>query len=105
MLLPLFIGNDMRIRWDEMTDELNGTFINDATVTFTLKDSDGDGVTGAENIAMAYVSASDGRYQGKLAGSVDLDNGATYYLEITATSTGRLGFRKIACKAQYLGLS
>lgn len=99
----LYVGNDMRVRWDAMTDELTGDAINDATVSFTLKDSSNVAVSGATAVSMPYVAASSGRYQAKLAGSVALSNQARYFLEITATSAGRVGFRRLACQAQYLG--
>lgn len=103
-MTALYLGNDMRVRWDLMSDELTGDYINDATVTFTLKDSDGDAVAGASAVSMPYVVDSDGRYQAKLAGSVALTNQARYFLEISASSAGRVGFRRLACKAQFLGV-
>lgn len=103
MPAALFLGNDMRIRWDRMTDELTGSFVNDATVTFTLKTTAGVAVSGAEAVSMPYVSGSDGRYQAKLAGSVALTNQSRYFLEISASSAGRLGFRRIPIEAKYLG--
>lgn len=99
----LYIGNDMRVRWDAMTDELTGDYINDATVTFTLKDSAGAAVAGASAIPMDYVASSNGRYQEKLSGAIALTDQARYFLEISASSSGRVGFRRLACKAQYLG--
>lgn len=102
-MVALYVGNDLRVRWDRMTDELTGLYINDATVSFTLKDSTGIAVTGANAVSMPYVTSSNGRYQAKLAGTVSLTNGARYYLEISASSAGRVGFRRIACTAQYLG--
>lgn len=103
MLAALFIGNDLRVRWDEMTDELSDppVFVNDATVSFTLKDSAGLAVSGASGVSMPYVTGSDGRYQAKLSGAVSLSAGSMYYLEISATATGRIGFRRIPARAQY----
>lgn len=108
-LFPLFISSDNLIRWDKMQNAKNDEIINDATVTFTLKDSDGSDVANAVDIAMAYVSGSNGRYQGTMDGpTVDLGSpGDEFDLEITATaiSDGETlnGFRKIRSRAQYKG--
>jgi hypothetical protein len=104
---PLFIGSSNLIRWDKMWDPGAEDYLNDATVTFTLVDENGDNVSGAVNVAMGYVANSNGRYQGTLeGGDVDLGSpGDEFDLEITAAraTSPKRGFRKIRSKAQYKG--
>lgn len=99
---PLYISCDNLIEYDGMIDEADGSYVNNATVTFALKDSDGNTVSSATG-SLSYVSASNGIYQGVIVSSVSLTAGTTYYLEITASSSSRDDFRRIECKAQYHG--
>lgn len=109
----LFIGEDNIVFWGDRHIQNSGlydnsleAFINDATVTFTLKDSNGSAVSGASNISMSYVTGSKGVYEGTLEDGVSLTENSTYYLEITATASGdRVGFRRIQFTAQYHGAS
>ena len=99
----LFISSDNLIEWDEMLNVATDTYINNATVTFTLKTTAGVAVTGAENVSMAYVAASNGKYQGIIESTVDLGAAGTEYdLEITVSSSPQ-AFRRIRCVAQYKG--
>lgn len=83
-----------------MTLASTGAYVNDATVTFALKDAAGNAVSGASG-SLSYVADSDGRYEGVLESTVSLIIGATYYLEITAVASGANGFRRIECVAAY----
>ena len=80
-----------------MTTAATGAYVNDATVTFTLKTAAGVAVSGATAIAMAYVAASNGKYQGTLESTVSLTADASYTLEITASSSSRNGFVALDC--------
>jgi len=101
-LQPLFIDSDNLIRWDQMQNAATGAYVNDAVVTFTLRDVNAVAVSAATNVSMPYVAGSDGRYQGTLESTVDLgDPGTQYDLEITATSGALVGFRRVRCIAQY----
>ncbi len=100
----LFISADNTIELDGLKLS-DGSFANDATLTFTLKDTDGDAISGAENIAMAYVASSNGKYQGTLESSVSLVSGTTYYLEITSSRGTLRGFNRVECRAQFKGAS
>jgi hypothetical protein len=102
-MLTIYVAADNLIRWDSMQLASTGVFVNDATVTFTLKSAAGAAVAGATAIAMPYVAASNGRYEGVLESTVSLTVGATYYLEVTATSGGANGFRRIECAAFHEG--
>jgi hypothetical protein len=107
----LYIGEDNMVFWGDpdvpgsgLYDNHLGQFVNDATLTFTLKDSGGSAVSGASAISMIYVTGSKGCYRGVLEDGVSLTENATYYLEITATGSGdRVGFRRITYTAVYHG--
>jgi hypothetical protein len=99
-MLTINVNSDNLIRWDRMSLASTGAFVNDAAVTFTVKDASGVVVSGATGV-MSYVAASDGRYEGILESTVILILGGTYYLEVTATSGGANGFRRIECVAAY----
>lgn len=103
-LKNLFIDENNLIEWDEMTDSSDDSFVNDATVTFDLKTVAGVIVGAADDVAMAYVAASDGKYQGTLTKAIaaTLAKGDRYILEITAGGTVE-GFRRIECVAVYHG--
>lgn len=93
-IVTLYRMNDNIVTWDFMEDSL-GNFINNATVTMTLNDADGDAVTGVENLPMAYVTGSNGRYQGAISSNIGLTVGAAYTLEITAYSGDADGYRTL----------
>ena len=109
----LYIGEDNLVYWGDpnvpnsgLYDSYTGAFINDATVTFTLKDSGGSAVSGATSVSMDYISGTRGCYIGVLEDGVSLTADATYYLEITATASGdRVGFRRLTYTATSHGVS
>ena len=91
--ITIYRGNDNLVENPTpMTRSSTGAYVNDASVTMTLKDSNGDAVVGASALSLAYVSDSNGRYQGTLPSSLTLTAGATYTLEITATSGSTTAF-------------
>jgi nitrogen fixation protein FixH len=103
-MIVLAIGSDNLIRWDALADVRSGEYLNDATVTFTLKDPDGNPVNGAEEVSMPYAAGSDGRYEGVLESTVELEHGS-YVLETTAVRGELVGFRRMAALARYAGES
>lgn len=104
MSLALYVGEDMAIQMIGLRDAITGSYVNDATMTYTLKTAAGVAVTGASAISMAYVAASDGNYRGTMDAAVSgtLTNETVYYLEITVSGSV---FRRIKCKAEYRGAS
>ena len=107
----LYIGEDNVVFWGDtdipgsgLYDTVTKSFVNDATMTFTLKNSAGSAVSGASAVSMTYVTGSQGCYRGVLEDGVSLTENSTYYLEITATgSSDRIGFRRIEYTARYHG--
>ena len=92
-MLLFFKNNDNLIRWDGMNRASDGAYVNDATVTFSLKDSDE-----VELVAgtMPYVAGTNGRYQGVVRSTIDLgDADGVVWLEVTADAGALDGFRRI----------
>jgi hypothetical protein len=106
----LFISEDNIVIWGDrdipgsgLYDNNLRSFVNDATVTFALKNSGGTTVTSATGTC-TYVTGTQGCYEGVLEDVVSLTENSTYYLEVTATgSSDRIGFRRIPYVAQYHG--
>lgn len=105
----IYRKNDNLIEWVWMADSSDGEYVNDGTVTFTLYSGyslvEATGVlttpSGAINATaygpadMDYVTGSNGKYQGKLPASVDLDLKKEYTIEINATANGHTARRSI----------
>jgi len=103
MIEVISIGSDNFVRLDVLTNASSGAFINNATVTFTLKDS--TGTVMLSNQSMSYVAATNGRYEGTIPQSTTstMAMNAQYSVEITATQGGLTLFRKLSCIAKYRG--
>lgn len=98
----LALESDNIITWDGLKNPITKEFVNDATVVATLYTAANSAVTGATGISLAYVSGSNGRYQGVIEDDVELTDGAEYYIKYTATASGDLvGRRKVKYLAQY----
>src|SRR6266851_3644669 len=97
----LSISSDNLVRLDLLTNTSTGAYINNAAVTFTLKDSTGAVFGGQSNVSMTNVSGQNGRYEGTLPNTVALVLDALYTLEVTAVGAGYTLFRKLSCKAKY----
>ena len=105
----IYRKNDNLIEWQWLSQSTDGEYVNDAEVTFTLYSgyslNEATGVlttpAGAVNLvaygptAMAYVTGSNGKYQGKLPASVDLDLSLDYTLEINGIASGHIARRSI----------
>lgn len=80
-----------------MTLSSDGSYVNDATATMTLKDGNGASVSGAIGLPLSYVSGSNGKYQGTLPYTLSLTVGEDYTLEITGTTgSGQRAFWTLA---------
>jgi uncharacterized NAD-dependent epimerase/dehydratase family protein len=102
-MLSLYVNATNLVRWDKMKNRATGAYVNDATVTATLRDADLEIVSGASSVSMPYVALSNGRYQGNLPSTLVLAEGANYFLDVRATSGTTVGFCRIACVACYRG--
>ena len=101
----LYIGSDNRVRWDQLKDNRTDAFVNDATVTVTIKTEAGVAIVGLTDVAMPYVAASSGRYQGILpyAQTALLTHGERYFVEVTANRGTYRDFRRFQAIARYRG--
>jgi hypothetical protein len=97
----LAIGSDNLVRLDSLTNTSSAAYINNATVSFTLTDANGNTVGSLSNVTMSYVSGSNGRYEGIVPSSTTLVLNALYTVTITATGGGYTIFRKLSCIAKY----
>jgi hypothetical protein len=95
----LAISSDNLVRLDSLTNTSSGAFINNATVTFVLKNSSGTVIV--NTTTMNYVAASNGRYEGTIPNSTSLTQNSQYSIEITAVGGGLTIFRKLSCIAKY----
>lgn len=95
----LYKGEDNPVVWLGLTHK--GSFINNATVAWVLKDENEATVTSG---SCTNISGSDGDYEGNIEEDIALVIDDDYHLEVTATASGdRIGFRRITYKAQYHG--
>jgi len=110
MTHSIFRKNDTIVEWTWLTQATDGDYVNDGTVTFTLYSGYAlvsttgarEATAGSVNVVvygpdtMAYVTGSDGKYQGKIPSTVDLDLALEYTIEINATANGHVARRSIA---------
>lgn len=88
-----FITNTNLLEVIGLKDAIDDSFINNATVTATIKDSTGAVVTGQVfPVTLDYVAASDGIYRASLDKALALIDDAEYTAEITAITTAGDGF-------------
>jgi hypothetical protein len=97
----LSINSSNLVRLDLLTNASTGTYINNATVTFSLKDASGNIIGGLSGVSMSYIASSNGRYEGTVPNSTTLTLNALYTIEITATSGALVLFRRLSCVAKY----
>lgn len=98
-MLTIAVQSDNLIIWEDMTLGSTGVVVNDATVSYVLKDAAGSAVSGASG-TLTYTGTP-GKYSATLESTVSLTPEATYYLECTAVAGGANGFRRIECVAAY----
>jgi hypothetical protein len=94
------VETDTKVTIRGLTDE-NGAFINDATDTAQLWDKTAP-VTGAENIALTYIPASNGEYTGIVPASLPLKEASSYDLFVTAVRGGKQITVRVKRTAKYL---
>jgi hypothetical protein len=84
----LYIDNTNNVWIDGLSNDANGSFINNATcVIVEVLDAAGAQVPGTANISMSYKTASDGDYYGPLPYTVALTENAFYTVRVRATYT------------------
>lgn len=67
MSLTLYLGNDNVLTLVGLQNDISAAYLNAATVTVTLVDSDGTEISGETwPLTMTYVATSDGNYRATL---------------------------------------
>ena len=88
MAVEFYLRNDEEAGIKRLRDK-TGAFIDDATVTLTIKDSAGAEVGGiAWPLALDYVALSEGHYLGIIDKAIALTKGVKYLAEITVVASG-----------------
>ena len=101
------VGTDHKVVLSGLKDDA-GNYINDATVTAVMKDSNGNVVSNGNTISFSLVNdptngpSATGDYQGIVPYNVDLLDGRTYTLEITAIKGARRVLVKMTRDAAYV---
>ena len=107
----LYIGQDNIVFWGDpdvpdsgLYDNSLGSFINDATLTFQLYQSDGTTAVSNGSGSLSYITGSKGCYKGVLEDDAATTENTEYVLQITATASGdRIGKRRLRYFAEYQG--
>jgi hypothetical protein len=88
-----FVANTNVLDLVLFKSEIEGTFINNATVTVTVTDTDDVAIAGATwPLAMPYIAASSGTYRAILSDTLPLVPKTSYIAHITASGgTDRIG--------------
>jgi hypothetical protein len=71
-MASLYLENDNDIVIKGMRTVRTGAAITDATWVATVYDANGNAISGATNISLTYVAASQGDYRGVVSASVQL---------------------------------
>jgi hypothetical protein len=96
MAKKIYRENDNLITVDGLRDiTSSGDYLNSATVEANLYDGDGVLVTPSGGIALSYVADSDGKYEGVIQSTEDLELGQYYVLHIDAAEAGAVGHWEI----------
>jgi len=98
----VYIDNTNVLEVRGLAELVTGDFINDATVTMTLKDANGEELAGQDwPWSMAYLADSDGTYRGIIKDTVEMQDGVEYFAHIDATGgPDQVGHWEFAFKAK-----
>ena len=83
-----YIGTDTQISIKGLKD-VNGQYVNNATVVGVLQDRTGKVVVGCENLSFSYVIDRNGEYVGVIPATSALKESTEYDLVITCTNSNR----------------
>jgi len=96
-----FVSNTNTVIIDELQQSGSSAYVNDATVTCTVKDADGVAVTGETfPVSGSYVAASNGRYEINISSALNVAAGDAVTAEVTATSGSVTGFWTLPIKVR-----
>ena len=90
--MQVYISNDNNIVVSGLSKQSDGSFINDAVLTATIYDASGNALANGSNLALPYVSSSNGNYRGTIpstgGSAVAFVAGQTYRVHIAAGNYG-----------------
>lgn len=96
----IYKGNDTIVRVSALKNAQDDTFINDAAVTATLKDSTGTNVSGQSwPLTLGYIPSSDGIYEGILEDVLVLTKASNYTLLIDAVKSNIVAHWEVPLQA------
>tara|TARA_R110000868_G_scaffold276699_1_gene536417 strand:- start:47 stop:358 length:312 start_codon:yes stop_codon:yes gene_type:complete len=100
--MTAFVANTNVLELRGLQLAITEAYLNNATVSVTVKDDCGDNVSGQTWPAtMNYVSASNGDYRAILLNTVALQSGKKYFAEISATGVNsEVGFWRYSFRPQ-----
>ena len=99
---PIYIENDNLITLTGLKNSLLDTYITDATVVVTVKDENGDTVTGSSwPLTMDYVAGTDGTYRVILPEALVLTKNVRYVAEVKVDSSDLDALFKVPLVAKY----
>lgn len=101
-MMVAFVANTNVLELRGLQSAIDQTYVNDATVTVTIKDDCGSNVAGQTwPAAMNYVADSDGDYRVIVASTVQIKSGKKYFAEISVMGgASEVGFWKYAFRPQ-----
>lgn len=84
-VLTLYVGNDMLLEVEGLTDEASGAVVNDAVVSVTLFDAAGNPVGGETwPKTMSFVAATNGIYRATLSNGLGVTANTRYRAHVVA---------------------
>lgn len=94
--MTVFVANTNLLTLSGLKSQVEGTFVNDATVEVTITDLAGNVMTGTGwptfPLSMPYVATSDGDYRAVLADTIPFTAGKPYLAKIDANAgVNRIG--------------
>lgn len=98
MTCVVYVGNTNLIELTGLKSAAEGSYVNNADVTVTVKDKDSNEVSGQTWPAtMNYVATSNGNYRGILEDDLALVDGTMYFAHIDADAgENRIGHWEFA---------
>ena len=93
-MMVAFVANTNVLELRGLQAAIDQTYVNDATVTVTIKDDCGSNVAGQTwPAAMNHVEGSNGDYRVIISSAVQINSGKKYFAEISATGgASEIGF-------------
>ena len=82
-----WLTTDNMVHVQGIHDAVDGSWVNDATVTATMANAAGTAVTGVGTVTLGYVTGSNGDYVGVVPDTASLTEDEVLTLTITMTAT------------------